>query len=46
MGNEKYKYIKTDASTGKPEYLGKMDGQAIAGIPHDDDLCFITFKDI
>lgn len=42
----KEKYIKIDPLTGKPEYIGKKDGQAIPGVPDDDDLCLIAFKEV
>jgi hypothetical protein len=40
------KYIKIDPATGKAEYLDKDDGQKIAGIPKDNNLCFVAFKEV
>lgn len=40
------KYIKIDKDSGKPEYINKGDGQKIPGVPGDDDLCFIEFKEV
>ncbi|MGD0828125.1 MAG: hypothetical protein ABSA09_08580 [Desulfobaccales bacterium] len=44
MGKEKY--IKIDASTGKPGYIDKDEAHKEPGMADDDDLCFIKFTDI
>lgn len=44
MANDKY--LKIDPLTGKPEPIGKKDGQAIPGVPNDHDRCLIEFENI
>jgi hypothetical protein len=39
------KYIQIDGN-GKPDYINKAAGQAIPGVPKDEDLCLIEFKPV